>query len=70
MAELNAKVEDPDLWNDTERAQSLMRARQELDDQIARQTALEQELEDNVELLELGEARTISRSSRRPKAPS
>ena len=33
-----------------------MRARQELDDQIARQTALEQELEDNVELLGLGEA--------------
>ena len=56
MAELNAKVEDPDLWNDTERAQALMRARQELDDQIARQAALEQELEDNVELLELGEA--------------
>ena len=56
MAELNAKVEDPDLWNDAERAQALMRARQELDDQIARQTALEQQLGDNVELLELGEA--------------
>ena len=56
MDDLNAKVEDPDLWNDPERAQKLMRARQELDDQISRCAGLAQTLEDNVEMIELGEA--------------
>jgi len=56
LDDLNAKVENPDLWNDPERAQKLMRARQELDDQVSRCNQLAQTLEDNVAMIELGEA--------------
>ena len=34
LEEFNARVEDPDLWNDPDRAQKLMRDRQLLVDQI------------------------------------
>lgn len=52
---MNARVEDPDLWNDPEDAQSIMRARQELDDAVSAYSALETGLNDSVELIELGE---------------
>ena len=35
LEEFNAMIEDPDLWNDQERAQKLMRDRQVLVDAIA-----------------------------------
>ncbi|MCJ8518964.1 peptide chain release factor 2 [Pseudorhizobium tarimense] len=52
---LNNKAEDPNLWNDATEAQGLMRERQQLDDSIAGVKRLEQQLNDNVELIELGE---------------
>ncbi|MDH3662228.1 MAG: peptide chain release factor 2 [Alphaproteobacteria bacterium] len=55
LEELNQRSEDPDLWNDPERAQSLMRERNRLAEAIDRQHALEQELADNVGLAELAE---------------
>ncbi len=55
LEEFNAMTEDPDLWNDPEKAQKLMRERQTLVDAMASYTALQQEMSDNVELIELGE---------------
>ncbi len=56
LEEFNAMAEDPNLWNDPERAQKLMRDRQMLVDAIDTYTGIETELNDNVELIELGEA--------------
>ena len=53
---LNQQAEDPDLWSDPQRAQKVMRARQQLERSIAEFGRLERELADNVELIELGEA--------------
>ncbi|MEM7651402.1 MAG: peptide chain release factor 2 [Pseudomonadota bacterium] len=55
LDELNALSEDPDLWNDPEKAQKIMRERTRLDDQITNVRGLEQSLNDNVELIALGE---------------
>ncbi|WP_156034728.1 peptide chain release factor 2 [Pseudorhizobium marinum] len=52
---LNNKAEDPNLWNDATEAQKLMRERQQLDDSIAGVKRLEQQLNDNIELIEMGE---------------
>ena len=56
LEEFNAMIEDPNLWNDQERAQKLMRDRQTLVDSIDRYKAMAQELEDNIELVAMGEA--------------
>ncbi len=56
LEELNARAEDPNLWNDPAHAQKIMRERQKLDDAIGGYKALESALGDNVELIELGEA--------------
>ncbi|MBF9029805.1 peptide chain release factor 2 [Rhodobacterales bacterium HKCCE3408] len=56
LEEFNAMTEDPDLWNDPEKAQKLMRDRQILVDQIGTYETIEGQLTDNVELIELGEA--------------
>ncbi|MBZ0228326.1 MAG: peptide chain release factor 2 [Bauldia sp.] len=56
LAELNAAAEDPSLWNSPERAQKMMRERQQLDEQIGAVERLERDLADQVELIELGEA--------------
>jgi len=55
MEEFNARVEDPNLWDDPTAAQKLMRDRQTLEDRVKGYEALKQELTDNVELIELGE---------------
>ena len=55
LEEFNAMAEDPDLWNDPERAQKLMRERQMHVDAMERYSGMKQELSDNVELIELGE---------------
>lgn len=55
LEEFNAMSEDPDLWNDPDRAQKLMRERQALVDAMATYKALKQDLADNTELIELGE---------------
>ncbi|WP_156964430.1 peptide chain release factor 2 [Methylocapsa aurea] len=56
LAELNAKVEDPNLWNDTEAAQQIMRERTEIEDRLGSINRFESELDDAVTLVELGEA--------------
>jgi peptide chain release factor 2 len=56
LEEFNAMTEDPDLWNDPDRAQKLMRERQALADAIEGYTTMAQELSDNVELIEMGES--------------
>ena len=55
LEEFNARVEDPDLWNDPENAQKLMRERQALVDAVANHDTMQQDLNDNIELMELGE---------------
>ncbi|EPX85770.1 bacterial peptide chain release factor 2 (bRF-2) [Rubellimicrobium thermophilum DSM 16684] len=56
LEEYNARVEDPSLWNDPAAAQKLMRERQVLADKLAALEAMERELNEHVELIELGEA--------------
>jgi len=55
LEEFNARVEDPELWNDPENAQKLMRERQSLVDALETYETIERDLSDNVELIELGE---------------
>lgn len=55
LEEFNARTEDPDLWNDPDNAQKLMRERQVLVDAITVEQNLTQALADNIELIELGE---------------
>jgi len=55
LEEFNAMIEDPDLWNDQEKAQKLMRDRQGLIDAMETCTQIERDMSDNVELIELGE---------------
>ena len=56
LEELDARVGDPTLWDDPEAAQKLMRDRQVLLDKIGVVEALERDLNDNVELIAMGEA--------------
>ncbi|WP_412775975.1 peptide chain release factor 2 [Thalassospira lucentensis] len=56
LDELNALAEDPTLWDDAANAQKIMRERTQLDDAINGYKKLAQELDDNIELIELGEA--------------
>ena len=55
LEEFNARVEDPELWNDPASAQKLMRERQALVDAMKTYDDLTQELEDSIELIEMGE---------------
>jgi peptide chain release factor 2 len=56
LDELNARVEDPDLWSDSKQAQEVMRERRRLDEAIGATRAIEKELADTVELIEMAEA--------------
>jgi len=55
LEEFNARVEDPNLWDDPTAAQKLMRDRQMLVDALETHDTIQQDLSDNVELIELGE---------------
>ncbi len=55
LEEFNALTEDPNLWNDPARAQKLMRERQSLVDALATYQGIKQDLEDSIELIEMGE---------------
>jgi peptide chain release factor 2 len=55
LEEFNARVENPDLWNDPENAQKLMRERQSLIDAVEGHDNMQTELNDSIELIELGE---------------
>ncbi len=56
LDELNARVEDQALWNDPKAAQEVMRERRRLDEAITATRAIESELSDTVELIEMAEA--------------
>jgi len=55
LEEFNARVEDPNLWDDAEAAQKLMRDRQMLVDAMQTHDSIKTDLSDNIELIELGE---------------
>ena len=56
LEEFNAMIEDPNLWNDPAKAQKLMRERQALMDAVGTYRMIEAGLNDNLELIEMGEA--------------
>ena len=55
LEELNAKVEDPTLWDDPKAAQEVMRERRRLEEAMGATTKIERELADTVELMEMAE---------------
>ncbi|MGZ8351026.1 MAG: PCRF domain-containing protein, partial [Rhodoplanes sp.] len=55
LDELNARVEDPTLWDSPKAAQEVMRERRRLDEAIGATRAIEKELADTVELMEMAE---------------
>jgi peptide chain release factor 2 len=56
LQELNARAEDPDLWNKADEAQAVMRERNRLAAQIEGVRKLERDVADAAELIELAEA--------------
>ncbi len=56
LEELNAMVEDSSLWNDPKAAQVVMRERRRLEEAIGATNAIQSELNDTVELMEMAEA--------------
>ncbi|UPG74202.1 peptide chain release factor 2 [Roseomonas gilardii subsp. gilardii] len=56
LAELNARAEDPTLWNDADEAGRVMRERGRLADQIEGVARLQQDVRDALDLIELAEA--------------
>jgi len=56
LDELNARVEDPALWNDPKGAEAVMRERRRLEASIGTVKAIGSEMADAVEFVELGEA--------------
>ncbi len=55
LDELNARVEDPKLWDDPKGAEAVMRERRRLDASIGTVKQIGQEMADAVEFIELGE---------------
>ncbi|MBB2204013.1 peptide chain release factor 2 [Gluconacetobacter takamatsuzukensis] len=55
LAELNNRAEDPDLWNDPDAAQKLMRERTLLAGQVEGVQRLEADVRDTLDLIELAE---------------
>ncbi|WP_375248610.1 peptide chain release factor 2 [Sphingomonas sp.] len=56
LDELNARVEDPTLWDNPKAAQDVMRERRRLDEAITATRSIEQDLADTAELVEMAEA--------------
>lgn len=56
LEELNAQVEDPALWSNPRAAREVMRERQRLDAAIQATQAIQNELNDTLELTEMAEA--------------
>ncbi|MCB2050546.1 MAG: peptide chain release factor 2 [Novosphingobium sp.] len=56
LDELNARVEDPNLWNDPKAAESVMRERGMLSTSVNTVNEISQEMADAIEFVELGEA--------------
>ena len=56
LDELNARVEDPTLWDDPKKAEEVMRERRRLESAIGTVNEISAEMADAVEFVELGEA--------------
>ncbi len=56
LEELNGKVEDPALWDDPRAAQVVMRERRRLEEAIGATRAIQTELDDTIELMDMAEA--------------
>ncbi|MFN3551782.1 MAG: peptide chain release factor 2 [Novosphingobium meiothermophilum] len=56
LDELNARVEDPRLWDDPKMAEEVMRERRRLEAAIGTVNQISQEMADAIEFIELGEA--------------
>ena len=56
LDELNARVEDPTLWNDPKGAEEVMRERRRLEQAIGTVNEIGAEMADAIEFVELGEA--------------
>ena len=56
LDELNARVEDPTLWENPKAAQDVMRERRRLEEAITATRDIERELSDTAELIEMAEA--------------
>ncbi|MGZ8408186.1 MAG: peptide chain release factor 2 [Caulobacteraceae bacterium] len=56
LAELTKRAEDSELWSNPEQAQGVMRERTRLEQRVGSYDALLRGLDENLELLELGEA--------------
>ena len=55
LDELNARVEDPKLWDDPKQAEAVMRERRRLDASIGTVNEISAEMADAIEFIELGE---------------
>lgn len=55
LDELNARVEDPTLWNNPKEAEAVMRERRRLDASIGTVKSIGQQMADAIEYVELGE---------------
>jgi peptide chain release factor 2 len=56
LDDLNARVEDSTLWDDPKAAQIVMRERRRLEEAIGATRAIQTELDDTIELMEMAEA--------------
>ncbi len=56
LEELEAQVQDPTLWDKPDAAQALMREREQLKQTLDHFKSMEIQLQDNLDLIELGEA--------------
>src|SRR6476659_4907102 len=56
LDELNARVEDPALWNNPKQAEEIMRERRRLDAAVGTVKEISAEMADTVEFIEMGEA--------------
>jgi len=56
LDELEARVQDPDLWNDPKQAQAINREHKQLKDAIGTVNEISSEMADAVEFVEMGEA--------------
>jgi peptide chain release factor 2 len=55
LDELNARVEDPTLWDDQSAAQAVMTERRRLDESISAAQEIQQERDDALEFIEMAE---------------
>ncbi len=56
VAELEAQSQDPSLWNDQNKAQSVMREKSQLEQKFSKYESLNAEYQDNITLIEMAES--------------